>query len=193
MTRSSLADAENRSPAGGRAGKRRDVGEATARAQRDRSEVGVPFSRSPGESGSGRDALAAVIDEIVHPRHLSPADAPIPVELDPGTPEPAARARSRRRPELTGRLVKTAAGLAIVGLVGFVPAMRLLESASTEAVVNARLVTIRAPIDGVVELGPEAAVVGAPVASGSVIMHIANRRTDRGRLDDIAVGYEVRG
>jgi len=60
---------------------------------------------------------------------------------------------------------------------------RLLELSSIEAVVNARLISLRAPIDGRIEdLAP---AIGAAVAKGRLMLHISNSRADRARLDDL--------
>ena len=48
------------------------------------------------------------------------------------------------------RLLKSALGLALLVGVGIMPAQRLFQVSSVEAVINARLVTLRSPIDGVV-------------------------------------------
>src|SRR4029077_16622807 len=49
------------------------------------------------------------------------------------------------------RAAKSVIGLLIVVVAGVGPLQRLLELSSTEAVVNARLVSLRAPIDGRIE------------------------------------------
>jgi hypothetical protein len=82
------------------------------------------------------------------------------------------------------RLLKSALGLALIIGVGWGPAQRLMQTTSVEAVVNARLVTLRAPIDGEIE-APDALQVGANLASGTTMLRIANRRADRSRLDDL--------
>lgn len=82
------------------------------------------------------------------------------------------------------RVLKITAALAVLGLVGWQPVQRLLAYSSVEAVVNARLVTLRAPIsgqvDGAVDLTP-----GAGVVAGQLILSIKNPRADRSRLDDL--------
>src|SRR6516165_3202441 len=81
------------------------------------------------------------------------------------------------------RAVKSALGLLIVIIAGVGPLQRLLELSSTEAVVNARLVSLRAPIDGRIE--DFAPTIGTAVSRGRLVLHITNRRADRGRLDDL--------
>ncbi len=54
--------------------------------------------------------------------------------------------------EHRSRLLKVLVGALVVVAVGWLPARTLLQTTSTEAVLNARLVTLRAPIEG--EIGP---------------------------------------
>jgi hypothetical protein len=49
---------------------------------------------------------------------------------------------------LTQRFSKTVLGLGIVAVLGTVPVQRLLPSSGVEAVINARVVTLSAQIDG---------------------------------------------
>jgi hypothetical protein len=86
---------------------------------------------------------------------------------------------------LVRRLSKTALGLGIVAVVGFAPLQRLLQTSSVEAVVNARMIMLRAPIDGEVQAGPNALSFGTSLARGDVLFHIINRRADRSRVDDL--------
>ena len=83
------------------------------------------------------------------------------------------------------RASKAAIGLLILAAVGWMPVRSLLQTTSTEAVVNARLVTLRAPIEGDIE-APAGISVGAQFAAGDTVLRIVNRRADRGRLDDLS-------
>jgi multidrug resistance efflux pump len=83
------------------------------------------------------------------------------------------------------RLSKTALGLGIVAVLGFAPLQRLLQTSSFEAVVNARMITLRAPIDGEVQAGPHALDFGASLARGDVLFRIINSRADRSRVDNL--------
>jgi multidrug resistance efflux pump len=82
-------------------------------------------------------------------------------------------------------VLKVALGLAIVAVFGWLPLRAIWQTSSVEAVVNARLVTLRSPIDGGVS-----AMSGHPTASsmvneGEVILRVVNARGDRARLDDL--------
>ena len=82
------------------------------------------------------------------------------------------------------RILKSLIGLAVVVAVGWIPVRALLETTSTEAVINARLITLRAPIEG--QIGPLAAVAaGSEVQPGAALVSIVNPRAERGRLDDL--------
>jgi hypothetical protein len=80
---------------------------------------------------------------------------------------------------------KTLAGLLVLTAVGWMPVRTLLETTSTEAIINARLVTLRAPIEG--EIGPIAGSlsVGGELQPGAPLLRVVNQRADRGRLDDL--------
>jgi multidrug resistance efflux pump len=75
--------------------------------------------------------------------------------------------------------------LGIVAAVGFVPLQGLPETSSVEAVINARVTTLRAPTDGEVQLGPNALAFGTSVARGDLLLRIINDRADRSRVDDL--------
>jgi multidrug resistance efflux pump len=83
------------------------------------------------------------------------------------------------------RLLKTALGLALVIVVGWGPAQRLMQTTSVDAVVNARLVTLRTPIEGEIAGAETGLAVGARVAPGTPLLRIVNRRADRTRLDEL--------
>lgn len=83
------------------------------------------------------------------------------------------------------RLLKVLVGLLIVAAVGWLPVRALLQTTSTEAVINARLITLRAPIEGEIAPGLGAFSVGTQLEPGAPLLRIVNRRADRGRLDDL--------
>ena len=107
----------------------------------------------------------------------------------PDLPEPAGPTFSPS-PQRTGfvarygrRAIKSALGLCVVVIAGVGPVQRFLEISSVEAVVNARLVSLRAPIDGRIE--DFAPGIGAATPRGRIMLHISNSRADRTRLDDL--------
>jgi hypothetical protein len=84
------------------------------------------------------------------------------------------------------RFSKTVLGLGMVAALGAVPVQRLLPSSDVEAVINARVVTLSAQIDGEVQAGPSLLEIGASFDRGEVLLHITNERADRSRADDLA-------
>src|SRR6266404_695826 len=86
---------------------------------------------------------------------------------------------------LVRRAAKSAAALVAVGLVVWMPAQRLFQTTSVEAIVNARTLTLRAPIDGTVSSVPTELAVGATFPSGIALLRISNSRADRARFDDL--------
>jgi multidrug resistance efflux pump len=86
---------------------------------------------------------------------------------------------------LVRRGAKSAAALAIAGLVVWIPMQRLFQTTSVEAIVNARTLTLRAPIDGIVLSALTDFAVGATFPSGTPLLRISNSRADRTRFDDL--------
>ena len=83
------------------------------------------------------------------------------------------------------RLVKVGIGALLVVAVGWLPVRTLLQTTSIEAVINARLITLRAPIEGEIGAGLGVTTVGMQLEPGAGLMKIVNRRAERGRLDDL--------
>jgi biotin carboxyl carrier protein len=83
------------------------------------------------------------------------------------------------------RVFKTLAGLLVLIGVGWMPIRTLLETTSTEAIINARLVTLRAPIEGEVGSIAGSLSVGVELQPGAPLLRLLNPRADRGRLDDL--------
>ncbi len=80
---------------------------------------------------------------------------------------------------------KSVLGLGVIVVAGVGPVQRMLEFSSVEAVVNARLVSLRAPIDGRIEDAEFAPTIGAAASKGRLMLRISNSRADRARLDDL--------
>jgi multidrug resistance efflux pump len=118
----------------------------------------------------------AVLSEAFQPRVEPDAEA-----------QPAVKAAAKFAKQIWAqhrRVLKTAIGLVVVVAAGWLPVRALLETTSTEAVINARLITLRAPIEG--QIGPLGAIaVGTELQPGAVLVGIVNPRAERGRLDDL--------
>jgi multidrug resistance efflux pump len=133
-------------------------------------EVGSEPARRAGLDGAGR--LTAVRDAFARPR-------------SPQRRDPAERTARLVR-ALSGRhLLKMLIGLAIVLAAGFLPVRAFLETASSEALINAHVITLRAPIDGDIAAVPDVPPIGTPMQPGALVLRILNRGADRTRLDGL--------
>jgi multidrug resistance efflux pump len=148
------------------------------------SAFGGPASDAPvGPSGETLADRLAGLDVHAQSALLQEAfKAPDPLELDMPTVTPSPQ-RGSFIARYGWRAVKSALGLGVVVIAGVGPVQRLLEFSSIEAVVNARLVSLRAPIDGRIE--DFAPTIGAATPRGRLLLHISNIRADRTRLDDL--------
>jgi hypothetical protein len=100
------------------------------------------------------------------------------------TPTPAPMSRFRKLvPARKG--IKSLLAIAVAVALGWIPVQRLLATTSAEATVNARLINLRAPIDGRVALIAQGLAVGQPVEPDEKLLEVTNARADRGRLDDL--------
>jgi multidrug resistance efflux pump len=72
----------------------------------------------------------------------------------------------------------------VVGALGFIPVQKLVPPSDVDAMINARVIALSAPIDGEVQIGlPEN---GTPFANGDLLSRLFNERADRLRVDDLA-------
>jgi len=135
------------------------------------------------------DALGrlAALDKAFAPAaEPAPEAAPQPQAAPP--PSPAIAAAKKSRPQLgpiDRRILKTIVGVILVVLAGWMPLQALLQTTSTEAVINARLITLRAPIEGQISWIGQIAT-GTELKPGAQVLGIVNPRADRGRLDAVA-------
>ena len=83
------------------------------------------------------------------------------------------------------RLAKLAVGAALLSVAGLTMYQQLLVRVSREAVMNARVVSIRAPIDGVVKAGANAP--GAAVRAGIAIGQVEDPTADDGRAFQLQI------
>jgi multidrug resistance efflux pump len=138
----------------------------------------VPDSVSPRqvEGTQGAHGLQRDLEGRLNPdqTEATPSDdAPVADVAQSGP------SRTRRR------LMKAAAGIAIVAVFGWLPLQAFFQTSSVEAVVNSRLVTLRSPIDGQVAFGSNLSGDSGIVGEGTVILRVVNPRGDRVRLDDL--------
>uniref|UniRef100_A0A939M715 HlyD family efflux transporter periplasmic adaptor subunit n=2 Tax=Bradyrhizobium barranii subsp. barranii TaxID=2823807 RepID=A0A939M715_9BRAD len=123
---------------------------------------------------SGARGLRRDLQDRLQPAHDEPVSDSAP---HPETPRGSSR--------WVRRLLKVGIGLAIVAVFGWLPLKAVLQTSSVEAVVNARIVTLRSPIDGTVSAKPQGSAQLSVVHEGDAILHVVNARGDRVRLDDL--------
>ncbi len=116
-------------------------------------------------------------------RRNAPQAAPAP-NVEP--PAPVAPAEKKTASSTPRRVVKTLLGLALVAAVGYEPLQRMAQTSSVEAIVNARVITLRAPIEGEVQAGQAVRDSGAALAPGDLLFRVVDPRADRGRVDDLS-------
>ena len=157
----------------------------------DRIVGDAPSSDAPAQPDGNADAatlqarLASEVrafDQRPQPQPEFPAEWVAPGEaLKPDAVEVSAS-----KPRKTAwRIAKTLVALAAVVALGWTPLQRALETTSAEAVVNARLVTLRAPIDGTITVPRSITGVGETITSKETLLDIKNPRADRSQLDDL--------
>ncbi len=134
----------------------------------------------PGVTVSEAEALErlARLNEQLRTRAFP---EPLPVEPTP-VEAPPARVRTFLRP---GRVIKSLLALAAAVALLWVPVQRLLYSTSAQATINARLINLRAPIDGTVSIVAPSIAVGTAVKPGEPLLRITDARADRQRVDDL--------
>jgi multidrug resistance efflux pump len=120
-------------------------------------------------------------DPQTAPDPLTAPSAPRGAATSPAAPVKIGTASPAPR-----RLLKTTLGLAIVAVLGYAPVQRLMQTSSVEAVVNARVITLRSPIEGEVQAGPGRTDVGAALGRGDVLFRVVDQRADRSRVDDLS-------
>ncbi len=111
--------------------------------------------------------------------HVPAADAE-----EPETASAPVLAPRRTLKPLT--LLKSVVAIAIAVALGWMPAQRLLATTSSEAVVNARIVTLRAPIEGEVTMAHAGTDIGSAFSLDQSVLAIDNPRADASPLSALA-------
>jgi len=143
--------------------------------------------RSPGASagaGAGRP------ENGTHPADARAIQLALERSLQgpPTGDETSAKAQEPRRTGWSGaaprRVIKIALGLALVGSLGWGPLRAMLATTSVEALVNARVETVRSPIEGVVASAPD---VGRDwnASAPAPRLRIVDPLADHARLEDL--------
>jgi hypothetical protein len=171
---------------------RRSAGEETRGGTASVDETG-PASGESDQSGGAtvlQTLLADAFDRRVRPSDPFEDDAapeigetsvgPIEADAEPSRQMDAKRSATRWR----SRVVKSLIGLAILVFAVWVPARQLFQVASAEAVVNAQIVTLRAPIEGTVTVDVGIPGIGVELGQSTNLLHIVNPRADFFRVNE---------
>ncbi len=120
----------------------------------------------------------------------------VPVEQFPAAPPNAAPAAqsNQEKPALavgvltavkTSTIVKSALALLVALTLGWIPVQRMLVTTSAQAVINARVITVRTPISGEVDAQAAQLAAGTPIHAGDALLTVTNVRSDRTNLDNL--------
>ena len=133
---------------------------------------------------------------------FAPNAAPMAREAKPASPSAApvteikAAKPAEPKPfwlkERLSQIVKIAVAVALVAFFGWRPAQRLMYSTSAEAIVNARIVTLRAPIAGTIGDWASELKVGRLLVAGKSILKLEDAQADRSRVDDMRRALDLR-
>jgi len=121
----------------------------------------------------------------------SAVERPARKNHQPGDPQIESTTPDLKQPPKTPsyaglrRIAKAAVAIALVVIVGWEPLRTLVQPASVEAVVNARLVTLKSPIAGEI-MADRLPQPGEIIHSSTLLLSVHNPRTDRTRLDDLS-------
>jgi hypothetical protein len=133
---------------------------------------------------AGTPAEAEVLERLARlndePRARTSDESPLGA---PQLDQPLSR--RLRRIRLPSKSIKSLLAIAFALALGWVHAQRLLATTSAEAIVNARVTTLRAPINGKVSVIAPTLVVGTPVDPRERLLQVSNVPADRSRRDDL--------
>jgi len=142
---------------------------------------------SPGQQEAMLDDAPGikVLQALLEERLREPA-APDADRIDPSGEEAASASTKSSRSSLPARLLKVAAALIVAAFFGWMPLRTLLQPSSVEAIVNARVVTVRAPIEGEIEAAATDLSSPGIIAGHAPLLRVVNTRADRSRLDALS-------
>ncbi|MCP4070476.1 MAG: HlyD family efflux transporter periplasmic adaptor subunit [Hyphomicrobiales bacterium] len=89
------------------------------------------------------------------------------------------------------QVIKSLIGILLIIAAGWAPAIRLFQVSSVEAVVNARVVTLRTPIEGVVRFQRDVNTLDVDIASGALVAKVENPRIDRIRINELTKDLDM--
>ena len=155
-----------------------------AQPRQDDEPLNISHAARSQESAAEAEALQRLVRVNEELRARAYPDAPPPMtQEEPLAPDTQPFWSRLSLP--SGRIVKSILALAVVIALAWMPVSRLLSLTSAEATINARLINIRAPIDGEVSVVAPSIAVGTRVEPGERLFLVTNARADRQRLDDM--------
>ena len=150
----------------------------TAKDQHDHLEVAI---RSwPHEAEPEEEAEPDLVP--IEPVSSVPANAALGIDSEQGETWWAwAKAKSARKTII----LKSAVALLAAIVLGWMPLQRLFATTSAEAVINARIIIMRTPIEGEVSAGTTNLEVGKEFHAGDELLTVTNPRSDQSSLDNL--------
>jgi multidrug resistance efflux pump len=139
----------------------------------------------PGNRGSGPNNVHKLQEQLKLAHGASPQ--PIPSSEPSEAPPEIAPANAPSKPPRRAwrsRLSKTLIALAVLGVVVWAPVSVMLQASSAEAVINARLAVIRAPIEGEI-IAQYLPAAGEAIAGGRSLLRIENSRIDHTAVESL--------
>ena len=130
-------------------------------------------------TAEGPHPLGARSVQVMLERRFPPA----PGEAE-GPDAPPEKKKSFAHGAAVRRFLKIAAGIALVVSFGWAPLRAMLATTSVQAIINARIETIRSPIGGIVQAPPGKTVDWSAAAVPPKLV-VVDPYADRSRLDDL--------
>lgn len=175
-------DAEAQSPAADALERLRQRNSASANGSDGSGPASLPLEHA--QTASQADALVRLkqINESLRSRAPQTSLVNTP-QSEPSESDQAASFWHTAMP--SSRIAKSLLALVAAVAIAWVPIQRLWATTSADATINARLINLRAPINGQVSIVAPTIAVGTPVKPGEPLLRITNARADRQRLDDM--------
>ncbi|ODR97593.1 hypothetical protein AUC69_10775 [Methyloceanibacter superfactus] len=172
---------------------------------RQSNEPLKPSSTARSQERAGEaEALERLVrlNEELRARAIPEMPAPSPPSEAPPAKAKPARSGWSLASIPPAKIIKSLLALFVAVALAWVPLSRLLSVTSAEATINARLINLRAPIDGTISIVAPTIAVGTQVEPGETLLRVTNSRADRQGLDELrrtidglrteATGFEQR-
>lgn len=144
------------------------------------SDANRPPKADPNSDARRKRLVEYVMDNPESQSKFAPNDGVQNQPIADQQPDNRARLVNLNR----ARALKFGIAACAVVAVGIGPIVRLNTAESAQAVVNSGVITVRAPIDGMLSLADET-VLGAGTTVGQIVLSIDNDQADRSPLDSI--------